>query len=116
MSFWSIKKKKKYTGLCVTLVLLLGRHTVGMEFSVGRWGMLVISVILLWQERHSLSSLCNWRAEGGKGVSRVSWWSLGDPDASGWMNCPALISKCGEKHRGFIWLFILSFNKDWTGH
>ena len=53
----------------MTLVLLLGRHTVGMEFSVGRWGMLVISVILLWQERHSLSSLCNWRAEGGKGVS-----------------------------------------------
>ena len=49
-------------------------------------------------------------------MSRVSWWSLGDPDASGWMNCPALISKCGEKHRGFIWLFILSFNKDWTGH
>lgn len=36
----------------MSLVLLLGRHTVGMEFTVRRGDMLVISVILFQLERH----------------------------------------------------------------
>ena len=44
----------------MTVVLLLGRHTVGMEFSVGGGaGTLVISVILFQQE--GLFVMGEWR-------------------------------------------------------
>ena len=73
MSFWSInnKKKKIYRAVCDPCFATCEAHCGhGVQCWEGA-GMLVISVILLWLERHSLPALGNWRVEGGKEVTSV---------------------------------------------